>query len=59
MGDTPNTLSDAIFLPCLTAYREQDMTTEVLDRPQSAVWDEAENRLNAQKAVVKWCLGAG
>ncbi|GGX65939.1 ornithine carbamoyltransferase, catabolic [Litorimonas cladophorae] len=50
---------DAIFLHCLPAYREQEMTTEVLEGPQSAVWDEAENRLHAQKAVVKWCLGAG
>ena len=50
---------DATFLHCLPAYREQEMTAEVLDRPQSAVWDEAENRLHAQKAVVKWCLGLG
>ncbi len=49
----------ATFLHCLPAYREQEMTTEVLEGPQSAVWDEAENRLHAQKAVVKWCLGAG
>jgi len=47
----------AIFLHCLPAYREQEMTTEVLEGPHSAVWDEAENRLHAQKAVVKWCLG--
>ena len=47
---------DAIFLHCLPAYREQEMTTEVLEGSQSAVWDEAENRLHAQKAVVKWCL---
>jgi len=50
---------DATFLHCLPAYREQEMTAEVLEGPQSAVWDEAENRLHAQKAVVKWCLGAG
>lgn len=48
--------NDATFLHCLPAYREQEMTTEVLEGPQSAVWDEAENRLHAQKAVVKWCL---
>lgn len=48
----------ATFLHCLPAYREQEMTAEVLEGPQSAVWDEAENRLHAQKAVVKWCLGA-
>ena len=50
---------DATFLHCLPAYREQEMTAEVLEGPQSAVWDEAENRLHAQKAVVKWCLGLG
>ena len=49
--------ADAVFLHCLPAYRGQEMTEEVLEGPQSAVWDEAENRLHAQKAVVKWCLG--
>ena len=48
---------DALFLHCLPAYRGQEMTADVLEGPQSAVWDEAENRLHAQKAVVKWCLG--
>ena len=48
---------DALFLHCLPAYRGQEMTTEVLEGAQSVVWDEAENRLHAQKAVVKWCLG--
>jgi len=48
---------DALFLHCLPAYRGQEMTAEVLEGPQSVVWDEAENRLHAQKAVVKWCLG--
>ena len=48
---------DALFLHCLPAYRGQEMTAEVLEGEQSAVWDEAENRLHAQKAVVKWCLG--
>lgn len=48
---------DATFLHCLPAYRGQEMTAEVLEGEQSAVWDEAENRLHAQKAVVKWCLG--
>ena len=48
---------DALFLHCLPAYRGQEMTSEVLEGEQSAVWDEAENRLHAQKAVVKWCLG--
>jgi ornithine carbamoyltransferase len=49
---------DALFLHCLPAYRGQEMTADVLEGPQSVVWDEAENRLHAQKAVVKWCLGA-
>ena len=51
--------TNATFLHCLPAYRGQEMTAEVLEGPQSAVWDEAENRLHAQKAVVKWCLGVG
>jgi ornithine carbamoyltransferase len=46
----------ATFLHCLPAYRGQEMTAEVLEGDQSAVWDEAENRLHAQKAVVRWCL---
>ncbi len=49
---------DAIFLHCLPAYREHEVTAEVLEGPQSRVWDEAENRLHAQKAVLAWCLGA-
>ena len=49
----------ATFLHCLPAYRGQEMTAEVLEGEQSAVWDEAENRLHAQKAVVKWCLRMG
>lgn len=48
---------DATFLHCLPAYRGQEMTAEVLEGEHSAVWDEAENRLHAQKAVVRWCLG--
>ena len=47
---------DALFLHCLPAYRGQEMTADVLEGEQSVVWDEAENRLHAQKAVVKWCL---
>lgn len=49
---------DAIFLHCLPAYRGHEVTAEVLEGPQSRVWDEAENRLHAQKAVLAWCLGA-
>ena len=48
----------AIFLHCLPAYRGHEVTTEVLEGPQSRVFDEAENRLHAQKAVLAWCLGA-
>jgi ornithine carbamoyltransferase len=47
----------AIFLHCLPAYRGSEVTAEVIDGPQSAVWDEAENRLHAQKAILAWCLG--
>ena len=48
---------DAIFMHCLPAYRGQEVTRDVIDGPQSVVWDEAENRLHAQKAVMLWCLG--
>ena len=46
----------AIVLHCLPAYRGKEITAEVLDGPQSAVWDEAENRLHAQKALLTWLL---
>jgi ornithine carbamoyltransferase len=48
---------NAIFLHCLPAYRGNEVTADVIDGPQSAVWDEAENRLHAQKAILAWCLG--
>lgn len=48
--------SDAIFLHCLPAHREEEVTSSVIDGPQSAVWDEAENRMHAQKGILTWCL---
>lgn len=49
--------SDALFMHCLPAHREDEVTSEVMDGPRSVIFDEAENRLHAQKAVMKWCLG--
>ncbi|MFM7084536.1 MAG: ornithine carbamoyltransferase [Hyphomicrobium sp.] len=48
---------NAIFMHCLPAYRGLEVTQSVLEGPQSVVFDEAENRLHAQKAVLAWCLG--
>jgi len=57
-GELMNKASkDAIFMHCLPAYRGNEVSAEVIDGPQSVVFDEAENRLHAQKAILAWCLG--
>ena len=48
---------DAVFLHCLPAHRGEEVTAEVIDGPRSAVWDEAENRIHAQKSILRWVLG--
>ncbi|RWR30677.1 ornithine carbamoyltransferase [Sinirhodobacter populi] len=48
---------DALFMHCLPAHRNDEATSAVMDGPHSVIFDEAENRLHAQKAVMRWCLG--
>jgi ornithine carbamoyltransferase len=48
---------DALFLHCLPAHRGEEVTDAVIDGPQSRVWQEAENRVHAQKSILLWALG--
>jgi ornithine carbamoyltransferase len=48
---------DAIFLHCLPAHREEEVVSSVIDGRQSRIWPEAENRLHAQKSILRWCFG--
>ena len=47
---------EALFMHCLPAHRAEEVTSEVMDGPHSVVFDEAENRLHVQKAIMRWCL---
>jgi ornithine carbamoyltransferase len=49
--------SDAVFLHCLPAHRDEEVAAAVIDGPQSLIWPEAENRLHAQKSILRWCFG--
>jgi ornithine carbamoyltransferase len=49
--------AEAVFMHCLPAHRDEEVTSDVIDGPQSLVWDEAENRLHVQKAILLYCFG--
>ena len=49
--------AEAIFLHCLPAHRSEEVVDEVIDGPQSRVWDAAENRIHAQKSILAWAFG--
>jgi ornithine carbamoyltransferase len=49
---------NVIFLHCLPAHRGEEVDSQVIDGPHSFVWDEAENRLHAQKGIIDWCLNS-
>ena len=49
---------DGVFLHCLPAHRGEEVTDEVIDGPRSLIWEEAENRIHAQKSILAWCFGA-
>jgi ornithine carbamoyltransferase len=49
---------DSVFLHCLPAHREEEVTSAVIDGPRSRIWEEAENRIHAQKSILAWCFGA-
>jgi ornithine carbamoyltransferase len=51
--------ADALFMHCLPAHRGEEVSAEVLESPQSVVWQEAENRLHAQKALLEFLLAGG
>ena len=48
---------EAVFLHCLPAHRGEEVSDKVIDGPRSLVWEEAENRIHAQKSILAWCFG--